>query len=135
MSVFPTEEMGFKVMVKKMNFKKSQSLGVELLNALLSLALSLLLTIIVESYFGAGLPVTPPTFQRIIADNIDPGVDPALVKIRGCGTRDLVAIKRGLLKADLKVAYPVPSDNIMDFLHHVVDCFALSISVLDEGLY
>jgi len=44
-----------------------------------------------------------------------------------------VAIKRGLLKADLKVAYPVPSDNIMDFLHHVVDCFALSISVLDEG--
>ena len=87
---------------------------------------------IVESYFGAGLPVTP-VFQRIMPDDIDPGVDPALVKIRGCGTRDLVAIKRGLLKADLKVAYPIPSDNIMDFLHHVVDCFALSISVLDEG--
>lgn len=87
---------------------------------------------LVESYFGQGLPATP-AFTRIIADDIDPGVDPALVKIRGCGTRDLVAIKRGLLKADLKVAYPVPSDNIMNFLHHVVDCFSLSISVLDEG--
>jgi hypothetical protein len=87
---------------------------------------------ILESYLGAPLPPNPP-FKTIIADDIVPDVDPALVKIRGCGTRDLVALKRGLLKAGLKIAYPLPSDDIMNFVHHVVDCFALTISVLDEG--
>jgi hypothetical protein len=87
---------------------------------------------LVEDYFGQGLPASP-VFKRIMPEDFDPAIEPSLVKIRGCGSRDLVAIKRGLLKADLKVAYSVPSDDIMNFLHHVVDCFALSISVLDEG--
>jgi hypothetical protein len=87
---------------------------------------------ILESYLGAPLPQNP-VFKTLTADDIEPAIDPALVKIRGCGTRDLVALKRGLLKADLKVAYPLPSDDIMNFVHHVVDCFALTISVLDEG--
>lgn len=87
---------------------------------------------LVQSFFGAPLP-TNPVYKRIIVDDFDPGIDSALIKVRGCGSRDLVGIKDGLLKPDLKVAFPVPSDNIMDFLHHVVDCFAFDISVLDEG--
>ncbi len=87
---------------------------------------------ILEDYLGAPLPPNP-IFKTLTADDIEPAIDPSLVKIRGCGTRDLVALKRGLLKADLKVAYPLPSDDIMNFVHHVVDCFALTVSVLDEG--
>ena len=87
---------------------------------------------ILEDYLGAPLPANP-AFKTLIADDIEPDIDTALVKIRGCGTRDLVSLKRGLLKAGLKVAYPLPSDDIMNFMHHVVDCFAFTISVLDEG--
>ena len=87
---------------------------------------------ILEDYLGAPLPANP-AFKTFIADDIEPDIDTALVKIRGCGTRDLVSLKRGLLKAGLKVAYPLPSDDIMNFMHHVVDCFAFTISVLDEG--
>ncbi len=87
---------------------------------------------ILESYLGAPLPANP-VFKTIIADDFDPGIDPALIKVRGCGSRDLVTVKRGLLKADLKVAFPIPSDDIMNFLHHVVDCYSMTLSVLDEG--
>lgn len=87
---------------------------------------------ILEDYLAAPLGVNP-VFKTITAEDFDPGIDPALVKIRGCGSRDLVALKRGLLKPDLKVAFPVPSEDIMNFLHHVVDCYSMTISVLDEG--
>ncbi|MCW4024932.1 MAG: phage tail tube protein [Candidatus Bathyarchaeota archaeon] len=87
---------------------------------------------ILENYLGAPLPETP-AFKTLIADDIEPGIDPSLIKVRGCGSRDLVALKRGLLKADLKVIYPLPSDDIMNFVHHVVDCYAMTVSVLDEG--
>jgi hypothetical protein len=87
---------------------------------------------ILEPYLGAPLPANPQ-FKTIIAEDIDPSIDTALIKVRGCGSVDLQAIKRGLLKADLKVAYPLPSDDIMGFLHHVVDGFAMTVSVLDEG--
>jgi hypothetical protein len=87
---------------------------------------------ILESYLGAPLGEAP-AFTTLIVDNIEPSIDPALVKIRGCGSRDLSALKRGLLKAGIKVAYPLPSDDIMNFVHHVVDCFSLTLSVLDEG--
>jgi len=86
---------------------------------------------LVDDYLGAPLPVNP-AFKTLTADDIEPSIDPSLVKIRGCGTRDLIALKRGLLKADLKVSYPLPSDDIMNFVHHVVDCFSLTVSVLDE---
>jgi hypothetical protein len=87
---------------------------------------------ILEDYFGAPLP-TNPTFKTLTTDNVEPSIDTALIKRHGCGTRDLTALKRGMLKADLKVAYPLPSDDIMNFVHHVVDCFALTCTVLDEG--
>lgn len=64
---------------------------------------------LVDDYLGAPLPVNP-AFKTLTADDIEPSIDPSLVKIRGCGTRDLIALKRGLLKADLKVSYPLPSD-------------------------
>jgi len=89
------------------------------------------LNYIVEDYLGAPLP-EDPAFKTLTADSIEPSIDTALTKVRGCGTRDLAALKRGLLKADLKVAFPLPSDDIMNFVHHVVDCFALTCTVTDE---
>ncbi|HSV49533.1 MAG TPA: hypothetical protein VLH35_04380, partial [Candidatus Acidoferrales bacterium] len=65
---------------------------------------------ILESYLGAPLPVSP-VFKTIIADDFDPDIDPALIKVRGCGSRDLVTMKQGLLKPDLKVAFTIPSDD------------------------
>lgn len=89
------------------------------------------LNYLVEAYLGAPMPENP-AFKTLTADDIEPLIDTALAKVRGCGTRDLVALKRGLLKADLKVAFPLPSDDIMNFVHHVVDCFALTCTVTDE---
>lgn len=87
---------------------------------------------ILEDYLGAPLHANP-AFKSIITDSFDPGIDSALIKKHGCGSRDLVAIKRGLLKPDLKVSFAVPADDIMSFIHHVVDGYAMTISVLDEG--
>ena len=91
---------------------------------------------IVEDYLGAPLPTPEPpatfTMYGLTPDDIEPSFDTALIKVRGCGSRDLTALKRGLLKADLKVVYAVPSDDIMSFLHHVVDCFALTCEVTDS---
>ena len=87
---------------------------------------------ILEDYLGAPLP-TNPAFKTLTTDNVEPSIDTALIKRHGCGTRDLTALKRGMLKADLKIAYPLPSDDIMNFVHHVVDCFAFTCTVLDEG--
>jgi hypothetical protein len=87
---------------------------------------------ILEDFLGAPLPENP-AFKSIITDSFDPGIDPALIKRRGCGSRDLVGIKRGVLKPDFKVSFAVPADDIMNFIHHVVDCYAMTISALDEG--
>jgi hypothetical protein len=69
---------------------------------------------VTETVFGA----TPenPGMTSVPADLIDPGIDPGNIKLRGAGSYDLQAIKKGLRQVACKVAYPLPSTSPIDLL-------------------
>jgi hypothetical protein len=70
----------------------------------------------VESAYG----VTPasPTMLSVPADSIEPSIDPGLIKLRGAGSPDLQAIKKGLRQVGLKISYPLPSAAPIDLLQY-----------------
>ncbi|MEM3698126.1 MAG: hypothetical protein QXQ94_11670, partial [Candidatus Bathyarchaeia archaeon] len=51
---------------------------------------------VVESTYGE----TPanPSMLGVLSENVDAGIDPNLIKVRGIGSRDLTALKKGLRK-------------------------------------
>lgn len=67
-----------------------------------------------ESVFGQ--TPTNPYMLGVPADVIDPGFDPGNLKLRGAGSYDLQAIKKGLRKPSLKIGYTVPSDAPINLL-------------------
>jgi hypothetical protein len=70
------------------------------------------------------------------AENVDAGIDPSLIKVRGVGSRDLSALKRGLRKPTLKISHILPSDAPIGFIQHVQTLNSLSIQVLwYKGLF
>ena len=73
-----------------------------------------------------------PSMLGIKAEDIDPSLNPSLIKVRGIGSRDLQAIKKGLRDISLKVAYPLPSDAPINFLQHAITLNSLSIEVFYE---
>jgi len=83
-----------------------------------------------ESTYGT-TPATP-SMLGIPAENVDPAVDPGLLRIRGIGSRDLQVLKRGLRQIDLKVAYPLPSSAPIGFLQHITTLNSQSIEVFYE---
>jgi len=78
--------------------------------------------------------VTPsnPTMLGLKAQSVEPSVNPSLIKVRGVGSRDLQAVKKGLRRVDLKIAYPLPSDAPTNFLQHVQTLDSLSVEVFYE---
>ncbi len=70
----------------------------------------------VESVFGT--TPTNPTMLSVPADIIEPSIDPGLIKLRGAGSPDLQAIKKGLRQVGLKVSYPLPSAAPIDLLQY-----------------
>lgn len=70
-----------------------------------------------ESNFGE--TPTNPAMLGVPADIIDPGFDPGNIKLRGAGSYDLQAIKKGLRKPSLKLAYLLPSDAPISLLQWV----------------
>jgi hypothetical protein len=62
---------------------------------------------VVEDTFGA----TPanPAMLSVPAEQIEPSVDAGNIKLRGAGSYDLQAIKKGLREPNLKLAYILPS--------------------------
>lgn len=64
-----------------------------------------------------------------IVQEVEPALDPSLVKIRGLGSRDLHYIRRGLRYADLKVTYAPQNIN---FLQHATTLTSLSVEVFYE---
>lgn len=53
-----------------------------------------------------GVTPTNPSFLWIgIIQDIDPGIDPSLLRLRGCGSRYLQYLLDGLRKVDLRIAY------------------------------
>jgi hypothetical protein len=69
---------------------------------------------VVESVLGT----TPPNPAMLgpACDPIDPGFDPSNLKLRGGGSYDLQAIKKGLRKPSLKIGYALPSIAPIDLL-------------------
>lgn len=78
--------------------------------------------------------VTPsnPSMSGVKAESAEPALNPSLIKVRGIGSRDLQAIKKGLRQANLKIVYPLPSDASINFLQHVQTLNSLSIEVFYE---
>jgi hypothetical protein len=73
-----------------------------------------------------------PSMLGIKAESVEPALNPSLIKVRGIGSRDLQAIKKGLRQVALKVAYPLPSDAPISFLQHVTTLNSLSVEVFYE---
>ncbi|MGB9671840.1 MAG: phage tail tube protein [Candidatus Norongarragalinales archaeon] len=87
-----------------------------------------------ESTYGQ----TPanPSMLGVNAENVDAGIDPSLIKVRGVGSRDLAALKRGLRKPTLKISHILPSDAPISFIQHAQTLNSLSIQVLwYKGLF
>lgn len=69
-----------------------------------------------ESIFGQ----TPsnPTMLSIPAQSIEPQLNPNNIKIRGVGSMDLQAIKKGMRAPTLKIGFGLPSDAPLSFLQY-----------------
>jgi len=83
-----------------------------------------------ESTYGT--TPTNPSMYGASAESVEPAINPSNIKVRGIGSIDLQALKKGLRNVGLKVAYPLPSDAPIDFLQHAkaeLD-HSLSIQVL-----
>jgi hypothetical protein len=80
-----------------------------------------------EASFGQ----TPqnPAMLSIPAESIEPQINPNNIKIRGVGSVDLQAIKKGSRAPSLKLAFPLPSDAPINFLQNARVELAKSLSV------
>ena len=84
-----------------------------------------------ESTYGT-TPTNPSMLGIATAENVEPAIDPGLLKIRGIGSRDLRVLRRGLRHVDLKVAYALPSDAPINFLQYITTLYSASIEVFYE---
>jgi len=75
---------------------------------------------------------TNPSMLGIKAENVEPALNPSLIKVRGIGSRDLQAIRKGLRHVSAKVAYPLPNDAPINFLQHITTLNSLSVEVFYE---
>jgi len=73
-----------------------------------------------------------PSMIGIKAESVEPALNPSLIKVRGIGSPDLQAIKKGLRHVGIKVAYPLPSDAPINFLQHITTLNSLSVEVFYE---
>jgi len=69
---------------------------------------------VTETVFGT--TPTNPAMLSAPCESIDPGLDPGNIKLRGAGSYDLWAIKKGLRKPSLKIAYILPTDSMINLL-------------------
>jgi len=84
-----------------------------------------------ESTYGV-TPTNPSMLGIGSAESVDPGLDPGLLKIRGLGSRDVKALRKGLRQIGLRVAYALPDPAPIDFLQHITTLNSLSIEVFYE---
>jgi hypothetical protein len=80
-----------------------------------------------EAAFGT----TPanPTMLSVPEDSIEPSIDPGNIRLRGAGSGDLMAIKKGLRAATLKLSYPLPSDAPINLLQYARNELNKSLSM------
>lgn len=76
-----------------------------------------------------GQTPTNPTLLSVPAESLEPKVNPNNIKLRGVGSVDLQAIKKGLRAPSLKISYPLPSDAPINFLQYAKIELASSLSI------
>lgn len=81
-----------------------------------------------------GVTPTNPAFNGLDenVENIDPSVNPGNIPLRGCGSRDLSSIKKGLLQVGFKLDFIVPSDDVMQCLQHIITLHPQTCEVIYE---
>ena len=84
-----------------------------------------------ESTYGV-TPTNPSMLGIATAENVEPALNPGLIKVRGTGSRDLQTIRKGLRQVELKIGYNVPSDAPINLLQHVQTLNSLSVEVIYE---
>jgi hypothetical protein len=84
-----------------------------------------------ESTYGV-TPTNPSMLGIATADNVEPAIDPGLLKIRGIGSRDVQVLRRGLRHVDLRVGYILPSEAPINFLQYITTLYSASIEVFYE---
>ncbi len=62
---------------------------------------------VAEDTFGT--TPTNPAMLSVPADQLEPSVNPGLIKLRGAGSYDLQLLKKGTRQVELKLGYPLPS--------------------------
>ena len=80
-----------------------------------------------EAAFGQ-TPVNPGMLG-LSAESIEPQINPNNIKLRGVGSVDLQAIKKGQRSPSLKLTYPLPSDAPINFLQYARVELAKSVSI------
>ncbi|MBA7472620.1 hypothetical protein ES707_07952 [subsurface metagenome] len=86
---------------------------------------------VVESTYGV-TPTNPSMTGLVTAENIEPDLNPGLIKVRGTGSRDLQTIRKGLRQVGLQIAYNLPSAAPIDFLLNIQTLNSLSMEVVYE---
>jgi hypothetical protein len=59
-----------------------------------------------------------PSMLSVPAESVEPNVNPSNIKLRGVGSVDLQAVKKGLRAPSLKIAYPLPSAAPINLLQY-----------------
>jgi hypothetical protein len=80
-----------------------------------------------ETAFGQ--TPTTPSMLSVPAESLEPAVNPSNIKLRGVGSIDLQAVKKGLRAPMLKIAYPLPSDAPINFLQYAKADLNKSLSI------
>jgi len=68
-----------------------------------------------EASYGE-TPATPDMIQVITAENVEPALNPSLIKVRGIGSRDIQYIRKGLRLVDVKLSYALQNIQLLDFI-------------------
>ena len=86
---------------------------------------------VVESTYGV-TPTNPSMTGLATAENVEPDLNPGLIRVRGTGSRDLQTIRKGLRQVGLKIGYSLPSASPIDFLLHAQTLNSLTMEVVYE---
>jgi len=76
-----------------------------------------------------GQTPTNPSMLSVPAESIEPTINPSNIKLRGVGSIDLQAVKKGLRAPSLKIAYPLPSAAPINFLQYAKAELEKSLSI------
>ena len=76
-----------------------------------------------------GQTPTNPSVLSVPAESLEPAINPNNIKLRGVGSIDLQAVKKGVRVPSLKIAYPLPNDAPINLLQYAKAELDKSLSV------